>query len=76
MKNQSTSVLKFAFLALVCLSFSGCSSKGLYESTQPKYDENECRKLPPHQYEECMNQEAKTYEEYKREREEIIDKKG
>jgi len=76
MKNQSTSVITLALLALVCLSFSGCSSKELYESTQPKYDENECRKLPPNQYEECMRQEAKTYEEYKREREEIIDNRG
>ncbi len=75
MKNQS-SVLKFVFIVLVFLSLSGCSSKELYESTQPKYNENECRKLPPHQYEECINQEAKTYEEYKRERQDIIDKKG
>jgi len=76
MKLQSILVIKFAFLALVCISFSGCSSKELYESTQPKYDENECRQLPPHQYEECINQEAKTFEEYKREREEIINKKN
>ena len=61
---------------LIFLSFSGCSSKELYESTQPKYDENECRKLPPHQYEDCINQDAKTYEEYKREREKIIDESG
>jgi len=76
MKLQSILVIKFAFLALVCISFSGCCSKELYESTQPKYDENECRQLPPHQYEECINQEAKTFEEYKREREEIINKKN
>ena len=75
MKNQS-SFLKFVFILLVSLSFSGCSSKELYESTQPKYNENECRKLPPHQYEECINQESQTYEEYKRARQEIIDKKG
>jgi hypothetical protein len=76
MKTQSASIIKFALLALVWLSLIGCSSKELYESTQPKYDENECRKLPPYQYDECINQEAKTYEEYKKEREEIIDKKG
>jgi len=76
MNNQLASFLKFPCLVLITLSFSGCSSKELYESTQPKYDENECRKLPPHQYDECINQEAKTYEENTREREEIINKNG
>ena len=76
MKNQSVVVIETMFLGLVLLSFSGCSSKELYESIQPKYDENECRKLPPHQYEACIKRDAKSYEEYKKEREEIINKKA
>lgn len=73
MKTQSILLVKMVLLTSISCSFSGCSSKELYESTQPKYDENECRSLPPHQYEECINTESKTYREYQKSREEIID---
>ena len=75
MKTQSTFIVKTILTVLILISFSGCSSKELYESTQPKYDENECRKLPPHQYDECIKTESKSYKEYQKEREDIIDKK-
>ena len=72
MKNQLIVVTKIAFLTFLLITFTGCSSKALYESIQPKYDENECRKLPPHQYDECIKHEAKSYEEYKKEKEQVI----
>lgn len=70
--NQPILAFKIVSILFVLIFFSGCSNKAFYESTQPKYDENECRKLPPSQYEKCINQEAKSYEEYKKEREEVI----
>lgn len=76
MKFQSTLILRIIFSALIVFSFSGCSSKNLYDSIQPKYDENECRKLLPHQYEECIKTKAKSYKEYQKEREEIIKQKN
>ena len=75
MKTQSRFVVKSIFSALILISFSGCTNKELYESIQPKYDKNECRKLPPHQYEECIKTESKSYEDYQKEREDIINKK-
>ena len=62
-------------MTLVLIIFSGCSSKVLYESIQPKYNENECRNLPPHEYEACINENEKSYKEYIKEREDIINQK-
>ncbi|PKI15950.1 hypothetical protein [Colwellia sp. 12G3] len=72
MNTQLIVVLKIVFFSLVLITFSGCSNQELYESTQPKYNDNECRKLPAHEYDECMKHETKSYEEYKKEREEVI----
>jgi len=72
MKNPYVVVIKITLITLVLITFTGCSNKELYESTQPKYNENECRKLQPHEYEKCINKKAKSYKEYKKEREEII----
>jgi hypothetical protein len=72
MKDPNMVVIKIVLMTLILITFSGCSSKELYESIQPKHNENECRKLLPHQYEECMNQKGKTYKEYIKEREEVI----
>ena len=55
------------FSSIVCC---GCTSQEIYEATQPKYTEAECRKLPQTQYQECKQREAMTYEEYERKRKE------
>ena len=74
MANQSTVVQKSILPVLILILFSGCSSRELYESTQPKYGENECRQLPPDQYDDCIKMETKSYEEYQKDREEILNK--
>jgi len=51
MNNQTNFFIKAVFLTIVMSTFMGCSSKELYESIQPKHDENECRKLQPYEYE-------------------------
>ena len=58
----------FVLAVLSLLVISGCTNKQLYEASQPKYDEAECMKLPRSQYEECMQREPLSYEEYERER--------
>ena len=62
----------FALTIFPLIVISGCSDKQIYESTQPKYNEAECMKLPKSQYEECMQHDAQSYEEYEKERREII----
>jgi hypothetical protein len=57
-------------VVFVQIAVSGCTNKQIYESTQPKYNQAECMKLPQSQYEECMNRDTETYEEYEKERHE------
>lgn len=63
--------MKVKFLFLVLLTLVGCSNRGIYEGIQAG-NRNECLKLPPSQYRECMEKANKTYDEYERERKEAI----
>jgi hypothetical protein len=45
----------------------GCSNKSLYENIQ-KNNRSTCNKVPFSQYEKCIENTKKTYEEYERER--------
>ena len=75
MKDANRVVIKIVLMTVILITFTGCSSKELYQSIQPKHNESECRKLLPHLYEECINQKAKTYKEYIKERQEVINQK-
>lgn len=61
----------------VCLTFfvvilAGCSNKQLFDITQ-ETKRNECRRLPPNQYEECMRSVEPSFEEYMRKRQEVVE---
>jgi hypothetical protein len=62
--------INIVLVAFFLIAISGCTNKQIYEATQPKYNEAECMKLPQSQYEECMQRDAETYEEYEKERSE------
>lgn len=49
-----------------------CSNKATYENIQIN-NRNECAKAPPAQYDECMARANRSYEEYQREREELLE---
>jgi hypothetical protein len=55
------------------LLFVGCSNKAVYDNIQFN-NRKECNKVPPSQYEECIDRSSKSYEEYGRERKEVIGK--
>jgi hypothetical protein len=57
-------------VALSQIAVSGCTNKQVYEATQPKYNQAECMELPRSQFDECMNRDAETYEEYEKARSE------
>ncbi len=59
------------FLALLVLV--GCSNRGIYGGIQAS-NRNECSKLPPSQYDECMENTNRSYDEYERERKEALGK--
>lgn len=64
--------MKATLLILIFLIIIvGCSNRGTYEGIQAG-NRLECSKLPPSQYDECMKNANKPYEEYERERKEAI----
>ena len=77
--NRLLCIMRFKFMNIKYLSIaigavvmiSGCTNRQIYETTQPKYNETECMKLPKSQYDECIRREAQSYEEYEKERKEI-----
>ena len=63
--------MKVKLILLIFFIIAGCSSRVAYESIQAG-NRSECSKLPPSQYDECMNNANKSYDEYERERKEAI----
>lgn len=57
---------------IVCFCLTGCSTRGFYEGIQAG-NRIECSRLPPSQYEECVQGTGKPYEEYERERKETLE---
>ncbi len=58
-------------ISIFVLILAGCSNKAVYDNIQ-QINRNECNKVPPAQYDECIDRTSKSYEEYRREREETI----
>ena len=65
--------MKEKLMILIFFIIAGCSSRGAYESIQTS-SRFECSKLPPSQYDECMKNADKSYDEYERERKEALGK--
>jgi hypothetical protein len=63
--------MKAALLILISLLIFGCSNRSAYEGLQTS-NRFECSKLPPSQYDECIKNANKPYEEYEREIKETI----
>lgn len=62
----------FALTSLgIALSLTACSARSTYNSIQIS-NQNECRRMVGSAYEECMARNSKSYEEYERERQELL----
>lgn len=57
-------------MLLAIFSMAGCGSRAVYESIQIN-KRNECLKLSPPAYDDCMEGVNKSYDEYEKERREI-----
>lgn len=75
MKGLSmTKTFKVIFLSVFgcsILLFTACSNRAVYESVRLN-QQNECQKLPPGEYEKCMEQHEMDYDDYQRERERVL----
>lgn len=65
--------MKTLSLIIVFFILSGCSARGAYEGLQMS-KRNDCSKVPPYQFDECMAKASKTYDEYERERKQALSK--
>ena len=61
-------MLRFVVVLLVGCAIFGCTNRGMYESIQMS-QKRECDPLPPAEYERCIEQYEKDYDEYQRDRE-------
>lgn len=64
--------MKTILLSTLLLTFFGCTSKGAYESIQVS-NRIECSRVPLSQYDECIENTNKPYDEYERERKELLE---
>ncbi len=62
--------MKLTYLTLLLFIISACSTKGSYESIQSG-KKHECTMLPKSQYDECIENANKPYDEYERERQRV-----
>lgn len=62
---------KVITLVIFCV-VAGCSNQQVYENIQQN-NKNACTKLPPSQYEECIEKNEKSFEEYERDRKAAIE---
>ena len=61
--------MKLTLMILDLLLISACSNRGIYESLQANR-RYECMKLPPVQYQQCMKDANKSFDQYELERKE------
>ena len=61
-------------LLLAAWLLQACSNQQVYDAIQQNR-QLECQKLPGTQYEDCMKQYSEPYQEYERERQELLQEK-
>lgn len=63
--------MKAKLILLIFFTIAGCSNRVAYDGFQAS-NRSECTKLPSSQYDECMNNYNKSYDDYERERKEAV----
>ena len=58
-----------ALILAAAAALAGCSSRAVYESGR-EYHRQQCLRLPPSEYQDCLDRDPGRYEDYQRRREE------
>ena len=64
--------MKLKFVALIFLFITGCSNRVAYEGGRVS-SRFECNKLQSPQYDECIDNVDKTFDDFERERKEALE---
>lgn len=67
--------MRLILLMAGILLLTGCSNRAAYQNFQIN-QRHECMRLPPQQFEECMDGLEKSYDEYNRERAEALEEEA
>lgn len=67
--------MKLIFALLVAFAATACSNQQLYDAAQHNH-EQKCLKQPPAMYQACMAEFDKSYQEYEKERQEVLTTQG
>lgn len=70
-KKITGEIIKVLVSVAILSAAAGCSNRGAYESIQAS-NRFECSKLPPSQYEECIEDASQSYNDYEAERNESV----
>ena len=65
-------MIKNIAVAFFTLTLAACSSRDIYNAVQHN-NELKCNRLPQAQQEDCMHDGDQSYEEYERERKELLE---
>lgn len=65
--------MKVYLTILIAIFIGACSNKAVYDNIQIN-NRFDCAKMPPAEYDECMKQTNKSYEEYERVRKEALER--
>lgn len=65
-------ILGVAMVVVALSMAAACSNRQVYEAIQ-KNQQLECQKFPDAQYEKCMQELSEPYDQYQRERDEVIE---
>ena len=69
--NKTLGVILLTLMLIIC---SNCSYRSAYEGIQAS-NRFECTKLPSTQYDECIKNASKSYDQYERERKQTLNQK-
>lgn len=67
MNHIRISPLPLLCLLSIAISASACTYRGSYEAIQQS-NRQECGKVPPSQYDECLAEANRSFDEYQRQR--------
>lgn len=61
----------FIVAVFTVLALQGCGSAEVYDAINENR-RDACRRVPPAEYEDCMERYSEPYEDYKRKRDEVV----
>lgn len=73
-KTVGVRLMNRRLIILAASVLAACSNRAMYDDMR-RHQQTDCLKEPPSRYDECIDRADKSYEEYERERKEVLEDK-